>query len=209
MQFWNNEKTEKSLSTLNMISKHVDFVLIGGWAVHMYTDIQRSEDVDLVIGYESLDYFRQFGLQDYSKLKMKYTVIDGTTVDLFIEEYSDSDLPMPANEIMKNYITLGGIRVAKKEILLLLKLWGYFRQDEVKHRKDVIDVVSLLFYGNIDLQTVKKYLEKYKIDRRKGPDAMLEYLDKGLPLYEFVTGDKEKYEKLRKEYKRKIKDLFD
>ncbi len=95
-----------------------------------------------------------------------------------------------------------------KEMLLLLKLGGYFRVDETKHRKDVIDVVTLLFYADIDLQKVRGYIKKYGIDKRKGSDALLEYLDKGSTTSEFITNTKEEYEKLRKERRKEIRDIF-
>lgn len=209
MQFWNNEKTDKSFNALNRIAKQLDFVLIGGWAVYLYTNMQRSEDVDIAVGYESLDYFRRFGIRDYEGINVKYSVLeDGTVVDLFIEEYSDKDLPIPVNIIMKNYVRVGEIKVVSIELLFILKLWGYFRFDEIKHRKDVIDVLSLLFYGNVNLKKVKAYFEEFKIENRKGPDALLEYVDKGSTLYTFITDSKEGYERLKQEYKRKIRYIF-
>jgi len=53
-------------------------------------------------------------------------------------------------------IAIEGIKVVDKERLLLLKLWGYFRADERKIRKDMLDVLSLILYGNTDLEREQK-----------------------------------------------------
>jgi hypothetical protein len=207
-QFWNRENTEKSLALLGRLSKEIDFVLIGGWAVYMHTKAQRSEDVDIAIGYDSLSYFSKYGIEEYEGLHIKHTNVEGTVVDLFIEEYADPDLPMPVRDILGNYDTVTGIRVASSEVLVLLKLWGYFRPDEVKRRKDIIDVVSLLFYANMDLEVVRRYISRYRIERRKSTDAMLEYLDTGETLWEFITDTKEEYARLKERAKRDIKKAF-
>lgn len=207
-QFWNPENTRKSYDELLRLAKDVDLVLIGGWAVYLYTNAQRSADVDIAIGYDAIGYFRQFGIDEYEGIKVKYSDVRGTTVDLFIDEYSDADLPFPVSEIRTNYITINGIKVVRREMLLLLKLWGYFRIDETKHRKDVIDVVSLLFYAHPEIGKAKEYVSKYKIEARKSSDAMLEYLDKGETMWEYITESKGEYARLKDKVKREIKDAF-
>lgn len=207
-QFWNREATERSFRQLERLSKSVDFVLIGGWAVYLYTGAQMSQDIDIVIGYESLGYFRQFGLKDSEGIRMKTSVVDGTVIDLFIEEYSDRDLPFPASYLLNNYVTVNGFKIATKEQLLLLKLWGYFSPDEIKHRKDIIDVLSLLFYAGIDMKKVKELAKRYKIDRRKSLDALLEYLDRGRGLEEFILESGEDYSRLRKKWVSEIRRTF-
>lgn len=209
MQYWTNEKTEKSLAALNRIAKEIDFVLIGGWAVYFYVRAQMSEDVDVAISYDSIEYFRKFGLKDYDGINVKYTVLDdGTVIDIFLEQYSDNDLPFPVQDIMSNYSVIGRIKVVSKEMLLLLKLWGYFRFDEIKHRKDVIDVLTLLFYGDIDMEGVKKIADRYNIDHRRSDAAILEYLDKGQNLQKFITETPEEYSALKKKYKELVQKTF-
>ena len=94
-QFWNNEKTEASLGTLNFLAAKIDFVLIGGWAVYFYTNALRSEDVDVAIRISELNFFRKYGIEEYGGINIKYSTINGTVVDLFIEEHADRDLPVP------------------------------------------------------------------------------------------------------------------
>lgn len=205
-QFWNNEKTGKSFKTLQLLAGKVDFVLIGGWAVYLYTNVQRSEDVDIAIRYSDVPFFRGYGIEEYEGINIKYSVIDGTVVDLFIEEYADKDLPIPVSDIFKNYTILGGnIKTVNKELLLLLKLWGYFREDEIKLRKDIVDVMSLLLYGGIDIDKFGTMLREYKIKKRRSVDVVLEYLDKGETLLDYIGMESDRYRREKEALKKDIR----
>jgi hypothetical protein len=207
-RFWTNEKTETSFRTLGFIKGKADFVLIGGWAVHYYSGRQPSEDVDIALGYDAVNFFKRYGIRDYGGINIKYSIIDSTVVDLFIEEYADIDLPVPVSTILHNYTVLDGIKVVDKELLLLLKLWGYFREDIMKIRKDIVDVVSLLFYADIDLDAFKRYVAEYKIERRRSSDVLLKYLDKAEPLSEFICNTENEYRPLKEKLKKQIRKVF-
>lgn len=208
-QYWNRESTNASLRLLRSMPKELDFVLIGGWAVYMYIGAQKSQDIDIVIGYDHINYFRQFGINEYRGGKVRYSNVNGVIVDLFIEDYIDTDMPFPSAIIGDNYVKIENIKVVDKNLLLLLKLWGYFSADEIKHRKDIIDVVSLLFYGGIDLRNVKEYADRFRIGKRKSSDAMLEYLDIGSTLSEFIVEKESEYEKLKSRLKKEVKEVFE
>ncbi len=206
--FWNKEKTKASFETLHKLAKSLEFVLIGGWAVYYYVKQQESLDVDIAISYTHTDFFRKYGIRQYEEINIKYSIIDGIYVDLFISEFSDKVLPVPVNEILKDYVQIEGIKIVDRNMLLLLKLWGYFRSDEVKVRKDIIDVITLLFYGNLNLNKVSALIKKHKIERRRSIDVLLEYLDKGETLLEFIGIEKAEYLKLKKKYKEELNEIF-
>jgi hypothetical protein len=206
-QFY-SERADASREVLYRITKEADFVLVGGWAVHAYTGLQRSLDIDIAVDYGSVEYFRAYGMQKYGSMNVNYVIIDGITVDLFIPEFTDKDLPFPVSIILSNYVKIDNIKVVKKELLLLLKLWGYFSNDETKLNKDVIDVVSLLFYSNINLDEVKQYIKKYKLERRRTTDVMIEYLDKGFAFADFIIKGTEDYKAMAGDMKKRIKALF-
>lgn len=206
-QFY-SEVAERSSGLLHRLAGKVDFVLIGGWAVHSYINLQRSMDLDMAVSYKSLDYFRGHGIQKYERLNIDYSVIDGVTVDLFIPGFTDKDLPFPVGAILSNYLRINNIKVVKREMLLLLKVWGYFGNDETKIKKDIIDVVGLLFYGDMDMDEVKRLIKKYGLERRRTTDVMLEYLDKGRALSEFVTEAPKDYSILAEKCKKKIRSVF-
>lgn len=204
IQFWNEENTRGSFDVLRGLVGKVNFVLIGGWAVFYYTRQQRSLDIDIAIGYDSVEHFMGYGVNQYEGMLIKYATVNGIVVDLFIEGFADKDLPVPVSEIMQHYITLEGIKVVEKELLLLLKTWGYFRADEVKHHKDVIDAVSLLFFADIDLQKVRQYIERYNIPKNKGADIMLEYLDMAVRFLPNLDLTEHEYQVRKEELKAKI-----
>jgi len=208
VQFWNEEQTKKSRELLNTLAGSIDFVLIGGWAVYMYVRQQMSLDVDMAIAYSSLEYFRKYGMNDYKGIKAKYSVVNGVYVDLFIEDFSDKDLPVPVSTILKEYNTIEGIKVANKELLLLLKLWEYFRADEQKIRKDMLDVLGLMLYGDIDLKKFKAYIDAYKVPERRSIDVLLEYLDKGVQVEGFIDISKKELHERLKSYRMQLRRLF-
>jgi hypothetical protein len=207
--FWNKEKTKDSFNVLHKLAKELDFVLIGGWAVYYYTKQQESLDVDIAIQYDKLEYFRKFGINQYENTKIKYSIMDNIYIDIFLSEFSEKELLVPISFILKNYELIDGIKVVERNVLLILKLSGYFRSDETKVRKDVVDVISLLFYGNIDLSKIKELITKYKIEPRKSIDILLEYLDKSETLLDFIGIDKKEYSTKKKECKEKINKLFE
>ena len=208
MQFWNAEKTEQSMSVLKFLPKRLGFVLIGGWAVYSYVKAQKSEDVDIAIDPERLDFFRRYGIREHEGSSIKYSIVDGATVDLFVNGYSDRDLPVPISRIMKEYTSIDGIRVVSRELLLILKLWGYFSNDETKIRKDIIDVTSLVFYANIDFEKFKRLIDEYKIPKRRSTDALLEYVAKSESVWGYIADSKGEFDRLKEKYSTKLRKLF-
>ena len=206
-KYYNDFETDRSMQALRELGAVVDFVLIGGWAVNSYVKLQKSKDVDIAISAEELEYFKSHGLSKHG-IDTFYAIIDGIIVDIFVQGFSDRELTIPINRILSTYNTIENIKVAEKEMLILLKLCGYFSEDRIKIEKDIIDVVSLLFYCEIDLNKVKAYIEEYKIDERRGQAGILEYLDKGAVLWEYITDTEEEYRKLRGKYKAEINKLF-
>lgn len=208
-QYWSNDETEKSLEVLRSLPKELGFVLIGGWAVYSYVNAQKSEDVDIAIDLDKLDFFRRYGIKEYEGISIKYSIVEGTTVDLFINGYADKDMPVPVSRVLSDYVlSSDGIRVVGRELLLLLKLWGYFGHDEVKIRKDVVDVASLVFYSGMDFERFAGYISEYKVSRRRSSDALLEYLDKSESLWEYISPSKEEFDALKAKHKAYLRRLF-
>ncbi len=206
-KYYNDFETDKSMELLKELSTAVDFVLIGGWAVNFYVKMQKSKDVDVVIPTEALAYFKAYGINKHG-INAFYSTIRGITVDIFVQGFSDRELTIPTNRILVAYNTIENVKVIEKEMLMLLKLCGYFSNDKIKIEKDIIDVVSLLFYGEIDLNKVKRYIKEYNIEERKGRLGILEYLDKGISLWEYIVNTEAEYRQLSRKYKSEIKHLL-
>ena len=59
MNFYHNLITQKSWQLLQDLRRRYQFILIGGWAVFLYTKALKSKDIDLVMGYEELKKLKE------------------------------------------------------------------------------------------------------------------------------------------------------
>ena len=163
MEFWNEIILEKSWEVLQKISKEFDFVLIGGWAVYLWSSSQKSKDVDIIIGYETLDYLkRNYILKKNDFLKKYEIIIDEVDIDIYLPYFSN--LGIPVEEIIKYKVTVKGFETLPPELLLILKQKAECnRRDSVKGQKDRVDIINLLVRLDMDWEKYKEFLEKYNL----------------------------------------------
>lgn len=163
MHFYHNLVTEKSWKLLVDLRKKYDFILIGGWAVFLYTKALKSKDVDLVLEYEQLDKLKEeFEISKNNRLKKYEAKRNGLEIDIYIPFYSNPGLPA---EVLKNFTTgIEGFRVVEKEILVVLKQKALIeRARSVKGRKDLIDLISLFALDDFDWTSYKKILIQFNL----------------------------------------------
>jgi hypothetical protein len=165
---WRDETTEKSWQVLNELRNLVDFVLIGGWAVYLWTKKLKSRDIDLCINQENFYKLQQELLQRNHALKrnirlMKFeAVIDTVEVDIYTPFISK--LIVPCLDIINNnlYSSIELFKVAQPEALLLLKAQAaQQRWHSEKGVKDRVDIISLIKSSDIKKDTLTQMLEKY------------------------------------------------
>lgn len=159
MPFYHNLITEKSWKTLQELKKKYEFILIGGWAVFIYTNGLKSKDIDFICDYEELEKLRQnYDLTKNQRLKKYEIKKDDTDVDIYLPFFSD--LGIPCDEIQKNTIKRAGFIVPKIEILMILKQYAFRdRIGSIKGEKDKIDIISMLqqdFNFDFYLKILKK-----------------------------------------------------
>lgn len=160
MKFWHDSVTEKSFKTLQEIRKRYNFVLIGGWAVYLYTKSLKSKDIDIIVSFDNLGKLRSdFDLVKNERLK-KYEIKMGEFgIDIYVSHWSE--LGLPADYVLKNSESLEGFLVPRKEVLLALKLFTYTqRKGNIKGKKDAVDVLSLLFYADLDFKDFEDVLKE-------------------------------------------------
>ena len=156
MNFYRDLVTSKSWHLLQDLAREYNFVLIGGWAVWLYTKSLKSKDIDLVVEFASLDKLRQ----DYPLIKndhlKKYEIIQTEIhIDIYVPHYSQ--LGLPAQDIIKSAAQLEGFHVPPPETLLTLKLTAYQnRVGSSKGRKDLLDIISLLLLPQLDWSQVSR-----------------------------------------------------
>lgn len=164
MEYWHNLITEKSWNVLQQIKKEFDFILIGGWAVYLYTKALKSKDVDIVVNFETLNEIRKnHYLNKNDKLKKYEIKIDEIDVDIYVKNYSI--LPIPLDEIEKNVAQIEGFKLVKPEILLILKQTAEInRGNSEKGMKDKIDIINLLIKADIDFDFYHELIKKYNLE---------------------------------------------
>lgn len=163
MEFWNEIILEKSWKVLQKISNEFNFVLIGGWAVYLWTHSQKSKDVDLIIEYETLDYLKKnYDLKKNDILRRYEIVIDEIDIDIYLPYFSN--LGIPVEEIVKFKIRVEGFETLPPELLLILKQKAECdRRDSVKGQKDRVDILNLLMKLDINWDKYKEFLEIYNL----------------------------------------------
>lgn len=150
--------TQKSWALLTTLRKTYDFVLIGGWAVFLYTNGLKSKDIDIIIDYEVLAQLqKEYALVKNERLKKYEIKKEEVDIDIYLPYYSDPGLPV--EEIKKYASEHEGFILPKPEILLILKQNVYTaRKLSAKGQKDRLDILSLVFSVDLNYSFYKKIL---------------------------------------------------
>lgn len=161
MDFYHNLITEKSWSVLLELRHEYNFVLIGGWAVFLYTHGLKSKDIDVVLEYETLEKLRSklsfYKNERLKKYEVKKEEID---IDIYVPFYSNPGLP--AEELVNLRTSVEGFDSVEKEILAILKQKALMeRKDSVKGRKDLIDLISLFQLDEFDWERYLNAIKRY------------------------------------------------
>jgi hypothetical protein len=152
MEYWHDLQTEKSWKILREIKGKFPFVLIGGWAVYLWTRSQKSKDIDIIVDFRTLSELKKKYDLRKNDIMRKYEIkIDDIDIDIYVAHYSQLTVQIEEIEVTK----IEGFDVAKLEFLLALKQGAEFeRKESVKGEKDRIDIMGMLLKCDIDF---KKY----------------------------------------------------
>jgi len=163
MDFYYDLITQKSWKTLQELKKKYEFILIGGWAVFLYTKALKSKDIDLVMGYEELEKLKgEFEVSKNERLRKYEARKEEMEIDIYVPFYSNPGLP--AEELKKFSTHLEGFEVVEKEILAILKQKALMeRANTVKGRKDLADLVSLFQLEDFAWQKYKRIIDEYEL----------------------------------------------
>lgn len=163
MEFYHEIITEKSFKILQDLKRRFDFILIGGWAVFLYTRTLKSKDIDIVVDYGQLAKLkRMLDVSKNERLKKYEAKIEEVDIDIYLPCYSSIGFPI---EEIKNYFQLvEGFKVLLPEVLLILKtyVWSQ-RKNTFKGKKDLIDIFSILSKDIIDWEKYKRLIKKYSL----------------------------------------------
>lgn len=208
MEFWNSNITERSWNKLNELKKEIDFVLIGGWAVYLYTKLYKSKDIDIIVDYGVLRALSKKYVVNKNERLRKYEIkLDEFDIDIYLPKYSD--LPVPPEEIATKLKTnIGGFSAPTPEALAMLKLGAIAnRMESVKGQKDAIDILGMLFYSGLSVDKLGRLLKTY--NREEYVRLLLRILngfDKSMLSY--LNLNEKSFARLRREYADKIKHIL-
>jgi hypothetical protein len=172
-EFYQNLITEKSFKILQDLKREFKFILIGDWAVFLYTKALKSKDIDLIIEYEELEKLKQkFNLAKNERLKKYEIKQEEIDIDIYLPHYSS--LGLPAEEIGNYAASREGFLTPKIEALLFLKQFVFSqRRNTPKGEKDKLDILSLLKLEEIDWNFYGEFLRKYGLGNFKRELAKL------------------------------------
>lgn len=163
MDYYHNLITEKSWKELQQLRRSLDFVLIGDWAVYLYTNALKSKDIDIIIDYGQLPAVAKlYDLTKNDRLKKYEAVREDVQIDIYLPHYSV--IGVPVEDLAQHTVGLAGFRVVDINYLAVLKLWTFARRgNSPKGRKDFIDIVSLLSAESCDYGQMKQVLQNYHL----------------------------------------------
>lgn len=163
MDFYNDLITAKSRQVLQNLKNMLDFVLIGGWAVYLYTKALKSKDIDMIVNYDQLDIIRKnFAIIKNDRLKKYEARSEEVQIDIYLPYYSN--LGIPVEEIIRQTKKVETFSLPSPEILLLLKQYAYKqRRLSVKGQKDKLDIISLLSKQTFNWRNYRSQLKKYNL----------------------------------------------
>jgi len=158
--YYNDLVTKKSWLTLQDLRGKLDFVLIGGWAVYLYTRALKSKDIDLIVNYDQLEkLWTDFKVVKNDRLKKYEARNDEVQIDVYLPHFSDFGVPVEV--ITKDTVTKETFIVPRLEKLLILKQLAYIHRGlSAKGQKDRIDILSLILSPDFDLKFYQKELAK-------------------------------------------------
>jgi len=164
MVYYRDTVTQKSWQLLTELTRKFRFVLIGGWAVWLYTKQLKSKDIDIVVDLSQLAKLKtRFDLVKNNRLK-KYEFRNGEVqVDVYTPYYSFPG-GVPAETILEYSVKLAGFTVVGADLLLITKIvtWAS-RRGSAKGQKDFLDIIGLLSLSEINHKQIKAHLNSDEI----------------------------------------------
>ena len=161
MQYYHDVITQKSFAYLKELRKKYKFILIGGWAVYLYSQSLKSKDIDIIVDYDELARMREMSEVFKNDRLRKYEINEGNfDIDIYVPHYSR--LGIEVDEAINNPTNIDGFVVPQLEILFLLKLFAWHnRRGSAKGQKDELDIFSLCFLPEFNWEKYIDFFQKF------------------------------------------------
>jgi len=200
---------EKSWNKLFELKDKINFVLIGGWAVYLYTKRNKAtKDIDMIVDYDTLGYLQATYQVNRNERLRKYDVKleEGFDIDVYVPKFSK--LIIPVEDILNLTIEKEGFIMPRPEVLLILKLDAFIdRQNSIKGRKDATDITGLVFFAGCDFKFFKELTIKYDLpDYPRILLSIIENFDRSRIKY--LNLNENEFSKLKKKYIEEIRKIL-
>lgn len=164
MPYYHDLVTKESWQELQRLTGLLNFTLLGGWAVYLYTQGLKSKDIDILIDYPALPILADH-YQLVKNLRLhKYEAVKGhVQIDIYLPHYSQ--IGIPVEDLLEHTTNLQGFTTLQADWLLALKLYTLQARGRTpKGRKDFLDLISLLQTQPADtLSQTIKLLKQYQL----------------------------------------------
>lgn len=163
MEYYHNLVTQKSWRELQNLRRLADFILIGGWAVYLYTKALKSKDIDIIIDYAQLPLLgKHYLLTKNDRLKKYEAIKEAVQIDIYLPHYSR--LGLPVEDLILQAQTYEGFKLLAPDYLAALKIVVLNQRGRSpKGQKDLLDFLSLFISGKTDLKKIKAIADRYSL----------------------------------------------
>lgn len=164
MAYYHDIVTQKSWEELTSLTKLVPSVLIGGWAVYLYTKRLKSKDIDILIDFDALSILKnQYVMTRNDPLKKYQATRDVVEIDIYLPHYSE--ICIPVEVLLVKTRNIDGFTVLDPSYLFALKLYTLGERGRTpKGRKDFLDILSLFTSSVFEAAVVRTLITRYHLE---------------------------------------------
>lgn len=163
MAYYHDLVTQQSWEELTRLTKLVHCVVIGGWAVYLYTKRLKSKDIDIVVDFDALSIMkRQYAMTRNGRLKKYQAVRDVVEIDIYLPHFSR--IGIPVEDLMDKTRVTEGFTTIDPDYLCALKLYTLGERGRTpKGRKDFLDILSLFVARVVGGSRVRQLIDTYQL----------------------------------------------
>lgn len=164
MAYYHDLVTQKSWEELMRLTKLVPCVLIGGWAVYLYTKRLKSKDIDILIEFDALSVLKsRYVMTRNDRLKKYQATRDVVEIDIYLPHYSEIGIPVA--DLLAKTRNVEGFTVLDPVYLCALKLYTLGERGRTpKGRKDFLDILSLFISSVFKAAAVRTLIAEYHLE---------------------------------------------
>lgn len=160
MPYYHDLVTQHSWEALQTLRRQLEFLLIGGWAVYLYTKALKSKDIDVIVDFPQLATLaKHYTVSKNERLRTYEAIAGEVQIDVYLPHYSRLGLPV---ELLREHArSVEGFTLLEPTYLLALKLHTLTERARTpKGEKDFLDCLALLQAGVADLAEAAALLKR-------------------------------------------------